>query len=305
MLRILLTGKTGQVGWELQRTLAPRGRVIALDRSQMDLANPDSVRSAIRLAAPDIIVNAAAYTAVDTAEAEPGLAMQVNAVAPGIMAEEAKRLGALLVHYSTDYIFDGTKSTPYVEEDTPHPLNAYGRSKLGGECAIAATGCAHLMLRTSWIYAGRGSNFMLTMLELARQRKVLTVVDDQIGCPTWARFIAESTAKLLADIGHARDNQGIYHLSADGRTSRFDFARKIIELAGRISGERTGWAEIRSTTTAEYPLPAQRPLNCSTSKNKVRQVFGIEIPNWAKLLSACLECHPDKILNMSPGAESR
>lgn len=295
MPRILLTGKTGQVGWELQRTLAPLGHVIALDRSQMELADPDSVRSAVRLAAPDIIVNAAAYTAVDKAEAEPELAMRVNAVAPGIMAEEARRLGALLVHFSTDYVFDGTKPTPYVEDDTPSPLNAYGRSKLEGEHAIAATGCAHLILRTSWIYAERGTNFLLTILELARKRKTLAVVDDQIGHPTWARFIAETTTKLLADIGHARDSQGIYHLSAEGHTSRYDFAKKIVELAGRISGDKTGWAEIRRTTTAEYLLPAQRPLNCSTRKDKIEQVFGIEMENWASLLSACLECYFDKV----------
>ncbi len=294
MSRILLTGKNGQVGWELQRTLAPLGRVIALDRTQMDLTNPDSIRQTIRDAVPDIIVNAAAYTAVDTAEAEPELAMQVNAVAPGIMAEEAKRLGALLVHYSTDYVFDGTKQTPYVEEDAPCPLNAYGRSKLEGEYTIAATGCTHLILRTSWIYAERGANFMLTILELARQKKALTVVDDQIGCPTWARFIAESTTKLLADVGHAKNNQGIYHLSADGQTSRFDFARKIIELAAQLSGQNTGWAEIHPTTTAEYPLPAQRPLNCATRKDKISQTFGLEMQSWGALLSACLEDYFDK-----------
>ncbi|MFN7085198.1 MAG: dTDP-4-dehydrorhamnose reductase [Burkholderiales bacterium] len=294
MPRILLTGKTGQVGWELQRALAALGSVIALDRAQLDLASPDSIRKAVRDAAPDIIVNAAAYTAVDKAEAEAGLAMQVNAVAPGIMAEEARRLGALLVHYSTDYVFDGTKAAPYVEEDLPHPLNAYGKSKLEGERAIAATGCAHLILRTSWIYAGRGSNFVLTILELARQRPTLAVVDDQIGCPTWARFIAEATAALLADPARARDRGGIYHLSAAGATSRFDFARKIIELAAQLSGEKNGWAEIRPTTTAQYPLPAQRPLNCSTSKDKIIRTFGIRIPQWTSLLRACLECHYGK-----------
>lgn len=303
MLCILLTGKTGQVGWELQRTLAPLGRVIAPDRNQMDLADPDSVRSAVRLASPDIIVNAAAYTAVDKAEAESELAMQVNAGAPGIMAEEAKRLDALLVHYSTDYIFDGTKATPYVEEDTPHPLNVYGRSKLEGEYAIAATGCAYLILRTSWVYARRGSNFVLSMLELARQRKMLTVVDDQVGSPTWSRFIAESTAGLLTDIGCAKDNEGIYHLTAGGHVSRFDFARKIVELAGRISGEHAGWAEIRPTTTAEYPLPAQRPLNCSMSKDKIAQVFGITISNWEVQLQLCLEelISSENWQNISPG----
>lgn len=288
MKTILLTGKTGQVGWELQRALAPFGRVIALDRAQMNLIDPDSVRKAIREASPDIIVNAAGYTAVDKAEAEPDLAMQVNATGPGVMAEEARRIRALLVHYSTDYVFDGTSAEPYVEDDAPNPLNVYGKSKLEGERAIAATGCRHLILRASWIYSNRGTNFVLTILRLARERKELAVVDDQIGSPTWARALAESTAQLLDRIKRAGEEGGIYHLSASGYTSRYNLARKIIQTAQQISDETSGWAKVRPIATSEYPLPAARPLNCATSKAKMNEVFGIEVPPWTDQLDACL-----------------
>lgn len=289
MLRILLTGKTGQVGWELQHTLAPLGDVLALDRTQMDLTNSDSIRRAIREASPDIIVNAAGYTAVDKAESEPDLAMQVNAVAPGIMAEETKRLNALLVHYSTDYVFDGIHAMPYTEEDEPNPLNTYGKSKLEGERAIAASGCAHLILRTSWIYSNRGSNFVLTILRLARERKELAVVNDQIGSPTWARALAQTTAELLRKAGHIKEKTGIYHLSASGYTSRYGFAKEIIEIARKHSSKSTEWAIVRPTTNAEYPpLPARRPLNAATSKEKIKRVFSIEMPDWMEQLNSYL-----------------
>lgn len=288
MKTILLTGKTGQVGWELQRTLAPFGRVIALDRTQMNLIDPDSIRKAIRDASPDIIVNAAGYTAVDKAETEPDLAMQVNATGPGVMAEEARRIRALLVHYSTDYVFDGTSAEPYVEDDEPNPLNVYGKSKLEGERAIAASGCAHLILRASWIYSNRGTNFLLTILRLARERQELAVVDDQIGSPTWARALAESTTELLGRVKHAGEECGVFHLSASGYTSRYDFARKIIQTAQQISDETSGWAKVRPITTSEYPLPAARPLNCATSKAKMNEVFDIEVPPWTDQLDACL-----------------
>jgi dTDP-4-dehydrorhamnose reductase len=200
MTKILITGKNGQVGWELQRVLAPLGEVIAIDRKEMDLANPDAIRARIREIKPDIIVNAAAYTAVDKAESEPDLALAVNGIAPGILAEEAKRLGALLVHYSTDYVFDGTKSSPYAEEDSPNPLNVYGKTKLAGERAIAASGADYLILRTSWVYSARGKNFMLTILRLARERDELRIVDDQVGAPTSSIAIAQATARILAQV---------------------------------------------------------------------------------------------------------
>ena len=288
MTTILLTGKTGQVGWELQRTLAPLGRVIAWDRVQMDLTDTNAIRSTIRDVAPDIIVNAAAYTAVDKAESEPALVMQVNAIAPGIMAEEAKRIGAVLVHYSTDYVFDGTQSAPYTEDDRPNPLNIYGKSKLEGERAISVSGCKHLILRTSWIYSNRGLNFVLTILKLARERQELAVVNDQIGSPTWAPALAGTTAELLRRAHRLDKETGIYHLAANGSTSRFDFARKIIALAQKVSGNEPGWASIRPITTKDYPLPAARPLNSATSKDKIKQTFGIEMSSWESQLQACL-----------------
>lgn len=291
MTTILLAGKTGQVGWELQRALAPLGRVIAPDRTQLDLTRPDSVRKAIRDTAPDIIVNAAAYTAVDQAEAEPGLAMQVNGVAPGVMGEETRRINALLVHYSTDYVFDGTCATPYTEEDTPKPLNTYGQSKLAGELAIAASGCAHLILRTSWIYSVRGTNFLLTLLRLARERNELAIVDDQIGSPTWARPLAEATAGLLGKAKCLPEETGIYHLSATGHTSRYDFAKKLIGMARQLSGDNTGWATVRPIKTADYPLPAIRPLNSAMNKDKIKRIFGIELTHWEVQLGSCLADH--------------
>jgi dTDP-4-dehydrorhamnose reductase len=285
---ILLTGVSGQVGNELERTLAPLGRVVATGRDALDLASERSIRDAVRRVAPRIIVNAAGYTAVDKAEAEPALAMQVNGTAPGILAEEAALLGALLVHYSTDYVFDGTSARPYTEEDAVNPVNAYGRSKLAGEEAIRAANPAHLILRTSWIYCERGSNFLLTILKLARQRAWLEVVDDQIGSPTWARALAETTARLLADEKRCRENAGTYHLAAGGATSRFEFVRTIIEVAREKLDLPGGWAQVRPIKTAQYPLPGARPLNSATSKDKIRRVFGIEMAPWRQQLEDCL-----------------
>jgi dTDP-4-dehydrorhamnose reductase len=277
---ILLIGKNGQVGWELQQALTPLGRVIALGRAEMDLTQPDAIRKTIRESAPEIIVNAAGYTAVDKAENEPELAMQINAVAPGVIAEESKRLNALLVHYSTDYVFDGTRSTPYVEEDEPNPVNVYGKSKLEGERAIAAANCPYLILRTSWIYSARGTNFVLTMLRLARERKELLVVNDQIGSPTWARTLAVSTAEITRKTDRGEHGGGIYHLSACDYTSRLDFAEEILAIAKKSSKAKAEWAELRPTTTANYPLPARRPLNAATNKNKMKRAFGVEMPPW-------------------------
>ena len=228
MKRILLTGRNGQVGWELERTLAPLGEVLAFDRKGFDLAEPDEICHSLRELKPDIIVNAAAYTAVDRAEAESDMAMAINATAPGIMAEEARRLGALLVHYSTDYVFDGAKSAPYTEEDATGPVNTYGRSKLAGERAIWESGCRHLIFRTSWVYGTRGGNFLRTILRLAAERDELRVVDDQIGAPTWCRMIAEASSLALArpDVP-----VGLYHLAGSGETSWFGFARAILKLS--------------------------------------------------------------------------
>lgn len=284
MKTILLTGKTGQVGHELVTALAPLGRVIAVGRDRLDLTQPDSIVRCVRETAPDIIVNAAGYTSVDGAESETALARQVNATAPGILAEEAKRAGALLVHYSTDYVFDGCSGRPYTEDDPPHPLNTYGKTKLEGERLIAQSGCAHLILRASWIYSARGSNFVLTMLKLAREKRELRVVSDQLGSPSWSRALAIATAQMLERAETVADNPGIYHFSAPDVVSRFDFARRIVELA-RPALPPAEWATIESTTTADYRLPAQRPLRTMTSKDKLRRVFGLEMPSWDRQLT--------------------
>jgi dTDP-4-dehydrorhamnose reductase len=291
MKSILLLGRNGQVGWELQHSLLPLGRVTATDRTQLDLTQPDRLRTVIREIAPDIIVNAAGYTTVDQAESERDLAMQINAIAPEVMAEEAKRSGALLVHYSTDYVFDGRKAAPYSETDEPHPLNHYGKSKLDGEIAITAIGGAYLILRASWIYSARGSNFVLTMLRLARQRKEIAVVNDQIGSPTWARELAADTASVICGFRERAIHSGIYHLSAVDSTSRHAFAKEIVDFASGLSDDTETWATVNETTTSEYPLPAARPLNAATSKDKIQRAFGLKLSGWKSQLHAFLREH--------------
>lgn len=294
MSRILLAGKNGQVGWELQRTLATLGNVIALDRHDMDLANPDSIRRAVRDHKPNLIVNAAAYTAVDKAEEEPDLAMANNGTAPGILAEEAKRLGAALIHYSTDYVFDGNKNVPYSEDDAPNPLNVYGKTKLAGELAIQAVGAPHLIFRTSWVYGVRGKNFFMTILRLAKERNELRVVNDQIGAPTWSCMIAEATAQILAQI-HSRpasfpqlfkDISGIYHLTAGGQTSWFGFAKAILT---HCYSSAASVPRLTPIGTEEYPTPAKRPKNSVLSNAKLNHKFGLIMPDWEISLRLCSE----------------
>jgi len=285
-VKILLTGKNGQVGWELQRTLAPLGKIIAVDRQTLDLSNPDSIRAVIREVKPSLIVNPAAYTAVDKAESEPELAMAINGTAPGIMAEEAKLLGAAMVHYSTDYVFDGSNATPYTEEDAPNPINVYGKTKLAGEDAIRASGVPHLILRTSWVYGMRGKNFLLTIQRLAKERDELKIVADQIGAPTWSRMVAEASAQILAQRGaDLGDISGLYHLTAAGQTSWHGFTQAIIEHSR--SGEQA-LPRLVPISTAEYPLPAPRPLFSLLSNNKLFKTFGIELPSWADSLALCV-----------------
>jgi dTDP-4-dehydrorhamnose reductase len=295
-MKILLTGKNGQLGWELQRTLATRGTVVAPERQIMDLSDPDSVRHAVRDIKPNLIVNAAAYTAVDKAETEPELAMMVNGTVPGILAEEARNLGAAIVHYSTDYVFDGTKSTPYTEDDIPFPLSVYGKTKLAGERAIQTAGVPYFILRTSWVYGARGKNFLQTILRLARERDELRIVDDQIGAPTWCRMIAEATGQILAQCQtpHAHgvmDVSGVYHLTAGGKTSWHGFTQAILEHAPQFVG---GASRPRLTpiTTAEYPLPAPRPMNSVLSNDKLRHCFGLAQPDWESALKLCLDGQP-------------
>jgi dTDP-4-dehydrorhamnose reductase len=284
-VKILLTGRNGQVGGELAHALAPLGEVIAFDRGGLDLADPDKIVAAVRSVRPDVLVNAAAYTAVDRAESEPDAAHAINAAAVAILAEEAKRAQALLIHYSTDYVFDGTKEAPYVEEDPPNPINAYGRSKLAGEQAICGIDGPHLILRTSWVYAAHGKNFFLTILRLLKEKDELRVVSDQIGAPTSAGALAEATAELLRRHGTAAlgECRGIYHATAGGTTSWHGFAMEIARL------EQLGFrARIAPIASSEYPTPAQRPKNSRLSNEKLQRSLGIVLPKW----EACLEtCH--------------
>jgi dTDP-4-dehydrorhamnose reductase len=287
--RILLIGKIGQVGWELRRALAPMARITCVDFPDIDLTGGDSIRRWVRDSRPNIVLNAAAYTAVDKAESEPDKAMQINGLAPGILAEEAKKAGALLVHYSTDYVFDGTKTTPYVETDAPSPLGTYGRTKQAGDEAVRAVGGAHLIFRLCWVYGARGQNFMLTMMRLAREREKLRVVNDQVGCPTWSRMIAETTTLALSKVAAARDwgaFTGTYHLAASGTTSWHGFAQAIIAL---MPSEGKKCSAVEAIPTAEYPTPTKRPAYSVLGCEKLERAFGLRLPHWEDSLKQVLE----------------
>lgn len=286
---ILLFGGNGQVGWELRRTLAPMAQVTCVDFPEIDLTSGDSVRQWVRETKPDIILNAAAYTAVDKAESEPNKAMAINGVAPGVLAEEAKQSGALLVHYSTDYVYDGAKTTPYVETDSPNPLGAYGRSKLAGDEAIRAVGGAHLIFRLCWVFGARGQNFMLTIMRLAREREKLRVVADQVGCPTWSRMIAQTTALALRQALAAGDWDaftGTYHLAASGVTSWQAFAQAIVNL---MPAEGRKCSAVEAIPTSEYPTPAKRPAYSVLDCAKLERVFGLRLPPWEDSLRQAME----------------
>ena len=292
--QILLTGANGQVGWELQRTLSCLGDVVALDSKALNLADADALRQKLREIAPQIIVNAAAYTAVDKAEGAVDLARAVNATAPGILAEEAGRLGSLLVHFSTDYVFNGSGSTPWREDDGCDPLNVYGATKLEGERAIQATDCRHLIFRTSWVYGARGSNFLLTMRRLMRERAELKIVDDQMGAPTWCRDLAEATALVLSQVNSAKpwgDNTqpwGVYHMSNVGVTSWHGFAQAIQTLDSSDKTDARVTAKLLPIPSSEYPTPAQRPLNSRLDNQKLQQVFGLGLQDWRTALALCM-----------------
>ncbi len=286
-MKILLTGCAGQLGRELKRSLASLGELVACDRRQLDLAQPEALRAAVRTVVPTIIVNAAAYTAVDKAEAEPAAAEAINTVAPGVLAEEARRIGALLIHYSTDYVFDGAKPAPYTEGDVPAPLSAYGRSKHMGELAIAASGARHLIFRTSWVYGLHGANFMKTMLRLGRERDELSVVGDQIGAPTWTRHLADVTALVLARHDLPNLPGGLYHLAAAGETSWHGYAEAIF-AAAQAAGLLAKSPVVRRITSADYPLPAARPANSRLDCSRFRRDFGLALPDWRTGLTDCL-----------------
>ncbi len=287
--KILLFGKIGQVGWELRRTLATMSQLVCVDYPDVDLTSPDSIRQWIESSAPEIIINAAAYTAVDKAETESTRAMKINGEAPGIMAVEAKKRGALLVHYSTDYVYDGSKTSPYAEEDAPNPLGAYGRTKLAGDQAIQQVGCEHLIFRLCWVYGARGGNFMLTMMRLAREREQLRVVRDQTGCPTWSRLIAEATAQALLHVrtpGRAADCTGIFNLCASGETSWNGFAEAIID---RMPADGKKCRAVDGITSSEYPTLALRPAYSVMSCAKLERAFGLRLPDWRESLGQVLE----------------
>jgi dTDP-4-dehydrorhamnose reductase len=278
---ILLTGSTGQLGFELSSALRLHGELASFDHASLDLSDTDALVRTVRSVRPRLIVNAAGYTAVDRAESEPEKAHAVNGVAPGILAEEARRSGALLIHYSTDYVFDGTASTPYTEDAPAAPLNAYGRSKLAGERAIAESGANSLIFRTSWVYGLRGSNFLLTIRRLAAERDELRVVADQIGAPNWTRALAETTAALVArGLSSLIERAGVYHLSAGGSTSWFEFARAILGDAPR--------PRLLPITTGDYPTAARRPAYSVLSTVKFEAAFGIRLAHWRDMLARCL-----------------
>jgi dTDP-4-dehydrorhamnose reductase len=301
--RILLTGKNGQVGAELATLLPDLGEVTAFDRQQLNLSNPEQIRRAIRNVKPTVIVNAAAYTSVDQAEKEEKQAHIVNVEAPALMAEEAKKIGAILVHYSTDYVFDGSRSVPYDETDRPNPINVYGKTKLAGEEAIRAVGVPHLIFRSAWVYGRRGRNFLLTILRLATEREELRIVRDQFGSPTWSREIAKGTARVLIQLSQQGQEAisrlgGTYHLTAAGKTTWFEFATAILERASQMP-QGVNWfvaatgghplvvRRITPIATEDYPTPARRPAFSVLSNYRLKQKFGLELPDWrAQLASA-------------------
>ncbi|MER2104055.1 MAG: dTDP-4-dehydrorhamnose reductase [Pseudomonas atacamensis] len=283
-MRILLLGKNGQVGWELQRSLAPLGELVALDRHLVDglsgdLSNLESLRATIRQVKPDVIVNAAAYTAVDKAESETELAHRVNGAASGVMAEEAAASGAWLVHYSTDYVFSGQGVTPWQETDAVAPVNHYGSSKLAGEHAIIASGCKHLIFRTRWVYGARGNNFAKTMLRLAKDRETLSVIADQIGAPTGADLIADVSALAIQQVISRPELAGLYHLAAAGEVSWHGYAGHVIDFA-KAQGEELAVTVVNPIETTAYPTPARRPLNSRLNTQKLRDNFSLHLPDW-------------------------
>ena len=302
-LRILITGANGQVGWHLQRTMAPLGELLAIDIEQVDLTDLDAVSRTVRDFAPDIVANAAAYTAVDKAESEPELARAINVAAPARIAQECAQSGALLIHYSTDYVYDGRKSGAYQEGDATGPLGVYGRTKLEGDQGIMASGCAHLILRTSWVYDIRGKNFLRTVLRLAREKEELRMVGDQFGAPTWARGLAEATTIILAKLLERRSttgawNSGLFHLTAGGQTSWAGFAQAILEDYEALlawpadSGEFGGPLETKrvvAITTEQYRTAARRPRNSVLSNAKIQAALGIVMPDWRSQLRLALQ----------------
>ncbi|MGE4331070.1 dTDP-4-dehydrorhamnose reductase [Diaphorobacter sp.] len=280
-MNILLLGKNGQVGWELQRSLGVLGRLTALGHAEADFTQPQTIAETVRALRPDVIVNAAAHTAVDKAESEPDLARLLNATTPGVLAEEAARLGAWLIHYSTDYVFDGSGSRPWVETDAPAPLSVYGRTKLEGEQLIQQSGARHLILRTSWVYAARGGNFAKTMLRLGSERERLTVIDDQWGAPTGADVLADVTAHAIRQLQQRPQDGGLYHCAAAGETTWHGYASYVLALAGQLQAAiKIKATEVAPVPTSAFPTPATRPHNSRLDTRKLQTTFGLTLPHW-------------------------
>ncbi len=299
-MKILLLGKGGQVGWELQRSLAPLGEVVALGSSSLGGNFTDllALAQTVRTVRPDVIVNAAAYTAVDKAQSEPELARTINALAPGVLAREAQSLGAWLLHYSTDYVFDGAGERPWLESDATAPLNVYGQTKLEGEQLIAASGCAHLIFRTSWLYAARGGNFAKTMLKLAQERDSLNVINDQFGAPTGADLLADVSAHALRAVARSAPNRrlsGLYHVAASGETSWYDYAKFVLTSAQQAGFElKAGPQAVLPVPTSNFPTPAPRPHNSRLNTNKLRTAFDLCLPPWQQDVGRLLETLRDR-----------
>lgn len=293
-MRLLVTGANGQLGWELARSLMPLGEVTALNRQACDLARPETLDAIIAAHAPDVIVNAAAYTAVDRAESEAELAMVVNGESVGVLATAAKRRGALFLHYSTDYVFDGSKPSPYLETDAVAPINTYGSSKLAGERAIAAVGGDYLVFRTTWVYAARGGNFVRTMLRLGAERSRLGVVADQFGAPTWARNLADATALIVLqarqELQHGDFQSGLYHMSAQGRTSWHEYAETVFELARTLLPAGALCVDgVDAIGSDAYPTPAARPKNSVLAGDALQRRFAVRLPHWQHALRYCMQ----------------
>ena len=300
-LKIVIVGRNGQLAWEAAQQFQGLGEVICIGRPELDLTDIEGVRAEIRRIKPPVLVNAAAYTAVDQAESEPDVAMKINSDAPALMAEEMKRLGGLFITYSTDYIFDGKKASSYSETDPTAPLNVYGSSKLSGEKAVEAVGGSYLIFRTSWVYGARGKNFLKTILKLATERTELRVVDDQVGAPTWSRDLANATRKIIEQlaaqsssarisIGEALgDRRGIYHMTAAGSVSWCGFAAAILEEMGKRGLSKSGLAKIVPIPGSEYPTPAARPQNSRLCNDKLKNAFGVMLPQWRASLAAVMD----------------
>ena len=286
-MELLLLGKTGQLGWELQRTLQPLGVVVARDYPEINMADKASIRKTVQMCRPDVIVNATAYTAVDKAESEPDLAEAINDSGPGVLAEEARKLNAVLIHYSTDYVFDGHKGAPYEETDLPFPVNVYGKSKLAGEQAIQTVDGDYLIFRTAWVYSLRCDSFVSKVLGWARKNEIMRVVDDQVSNPTWARMLAEITAQALArGNGYLRERTGLYHLAGGGYASRFAWAQEIIRFDTAKQEQKV--KQLLPAPTSDFPTSAKRPLFSALECRKFEQVFDLRLPNWEKTLELAL-----------------